>query len=115
MENNGNWKVKVDEFRGYVRGKIEDLAKMNEVQNKDMKEMKTVLGELKEAFITRPQDCPISKNVKKLDKKIDSVEEFVSNQKAVKKYKVAFWGIFSGIIGTIITLLTYVLLIAKTS
>lgn len=113
MENNGQWKVKVDVFRGYVKGKIEDISKMNGEQKNDIADIKKYLGELKNAFIVRPQNCPINTDVKDLDKKIDSVEKYVFGQRAVQKFKMAFWGMFSGLLGTIVALLTYVLLIAK--
>lgn len=115
INNNGQWKVRVDEFRGYVRGRIEGLTKISEEQKDAMVEVKKYLGELKEAFVERPQNCPINDDVEKLGRKIDSVEKFVFGQKAIQKFKIAFWGIFSGIIGTILALLTYVLLVAKNS
>ena len=62
---NNHWKVSVAEFRGYMRGKLEDIVLVAVDQKKEMNAVK---------------------------KDIVKIKEYIAGRKAVQNFRSAFWG-----------------------
>ena len=63
--NNNSWKVSVADFRGYMRGKLEDIEVVIKDQKKDMNFVK---------------------------KDIVKIKEYIAGRKAVQNFRSAVWG-----------------------
>jgi len=68
--NNNSWKVSVADFRGYMRGKLEDIEIVIKDQKKDMNFVK---------------------------KDIVKIKEFIAGRKAVQNLRSSVWGFIGGV------------------
>lgn len=81
-DKNGNnsWKVSVADFRGYMRGKLEDIEVVIKDQKKDMNFVK---------------------------KDIVKIKEYIAGRKAVHGVKSAIFGSVGGIVVVIVGFILY--------
>ena len=68
--SNNSWKVSVADFRGYMRGKLEDIEVVIKDQKKDMNFVK---------------------------KDIVKIKEYIAGRKAVQNFRSAVWGFIGSI------------------
>jgi len=119
------WEGKVNEFRGYMCEKVEDLDhkieknderihKILQQQSSDIKDIKNCLINLKTEFLKRPAECPLNNRIEKLDEKItetnervDPIEVYVIEKKGLRRAKEVLLSFVSSIIGGIVTLVSY--------
>ena len=68
--NNNHWKVSVAEFRGYMRGKLEDIVVAAKEQKKELNIVKNDIVEIK---------------------------EYIAGKKAVQNLRSAIWGFIGSV------------------
>jgi len=68
--SNNSWKVSVADFRGYMRGKLEDIEVVIKDQKKDMSFVK---------------------------KDIVKIKEYIAGRKAVQNFRSAIWGFIGSV------------------
>lgn len=83
------------EWRGYLAAKVEDLVEEQAVMKKDIKDVKTCVGEVNATVAKMPTHCIQVEKIQEIDKKVDILNEDKAGRKAVSK---AIWG-GSGFIG----------------
>lgn len=69
-KNNNHWKVSVAEFRGYMRGKLEDIVEVAKEQRKELNAVK---------------------------KDIVKIKVYIGGRKAVQNFRSGFWGFIGGV------------------
>jgi len=79
-KNNMHWKVSVAEFRGYMRGKLEDIALVAREQKKEMTTVKNDIVKIK---------------------------EYIAGRKAVQNFRSAFWGFIGSLFFLILGFVLY--------
>ena len=78
--SNNHWKVSVAEFRGYMRGKLEDIVTVAVDQKKEL-------------------------NIVKKD--IVKIKEYIAGRKAVQNFRSGLWGFIGGFIMLLIGFVLY--------
>ena len=107
MENNdsnNSWKVKVDVFRGHVKGKLEVLEKYQDANTKMIEKVNESIEDLKIAIATHPQNCIQIEPIKEIRKDIQQFKDIETKRSVIKKLWMAVWGILGGGIGYLIAL-----------
>lgn len=86
--NNNNWKVAAATFQGFVKAKIEDIEQL-----------------LKD-------HCEANnKNFEQIETDMKLIQDYITADRAVKKFKVGLWGMVGGLFGSL--LIGFLLLITK--
>ena len=93
MQNNNfkNWKCKVDEFRGFMKEKVENLEKL-------------IAGHCKGAEARRIEHI---KELKDINTKMSTIEQYMAAHKAVQKFKSSLWGFLGGLLSLMIGFILY--------
>ena len=110
MENNSNgsngdpWKVKVDVFRGYIKGKVDSIEKYMDDNTKNVAEIKKSIQNLNLALALHPQNCIQIEPIKEINLEIQKIKNIEVGRGAVKKLLFGFLSLLSGGLGALITL-----------
>jgi UV DNA damage repair endonuclease len=107
MENNSNnneWKVKVAEFRGFVKTRIETMEKVQVEHTKDIKEIRKTVEELNLKLAIHPQNCIQIGPMKKVQTEIQIFKDIETKRGVIKKLLLAIFSLIGGSIGYFITL-----------
>ena len=80
VKTNDRWKVSPDEFRGYMRAKLENIEFVGTEQRKDMTAVK---------------------------KDIVRIKLYIAGAKAVQKFRSSLWGSIGGVIAVVVGFCLY--------
>lgn len=98
MEKNNNefknWKCKVDVFRGLVKGKLEALEKLIETHCKG----------------AETRRVEYVKELKDINTKIGTIEQYMAARKAVQKHRASIWGFVGGLFSLLVGFILYKIL-----